>query len=102
MVMRYGMDPGLGNVAYEGDRPAFLEQAPGALQERRFSDDTAREIDRAVRSIVDEAFERALGILEERRRTLEDGAQALLAKETLVEEDLMRLVGAAPQAELTA
>ena len=102
MVMRYGMDPRLGNVSYEGDRPAFLEQAPGALQERRYSEDTAREIDRAVREIVDGAFERSLGILKERRRTLEDGAQALLAKETLVEEDLMRLVGAAPRAEVTA
>jgi cell division protease FtsH len=94
MVMRYGMDPRLGNVSYEGDRPAFLEQPPGALQERRFSDETAREIDRAVREIVDDAFERALGVLQERRRTLEEGAQALLAKETLVEEDLARLVGA--------
>jgi cell division protease FtsH len=103
MVMRYGMDPRLGNVSYESERAAFLEQAPGALHERRYSDETAREIDRAVREIVDEAFERALGILKERRRTLEDGAQALLAKETLVEEDLMRLVGgAAPRAEVTA
>jgi cell division protease FtsH len=102
MVLRYGMDPRLGNVSYEGDRPAFLEQGPGALQERRYSEDTAREIDRAVREIVDEAFERALDILEGRRRTLEEGAQALLAKETLVEEDLMRLVGAAPRTEVTA
>ncbi|HEY6864901.1 MAG TPA: ATP-dependent zinc metalloprotease FtsH, partial [Burkholderiales bacterium] len=103
MVMRYGMDPALGNVTYEGERPAFLEQGPGAVTpERRFSEDTAREIDRAVREIVDAAFSRALGILKERRRTLEDGAQALLAKETLVEEDLMRLVGAAPRSEVTA
>jgi cell division protease FtsH len=103
MVMRYGMDPRLGNVSYEAERASFLEQAPGAMHERRFSEDTAREIDHAVREIVDEAFERALGLLKERRRTLEDGAQALLAKETLVEEDLMRLVsGAAPRAEVTA
>jgi cell division protease FtsH len=102
MVMRYGMDPRLGNVSYEGDRPAFLEQASGALQERRYSDDTAREIDRAVREIVDEAFERALDILEGRRAILEEGAQALLAKETLVEEDLMRLAGAQPRAAVTA
>jgi len=103
MVMRYGMDPKLGNVTYEGERAAFLEQGPGAvLPERRFSEDTAREIDRAVREIVDSAFSRALGLLRERRRTLEDGAQALLAKETLVEEDLMRLVGAAPRSEVTA
>jgi len=103
MVMRYGMDPRLGNVSYEGERAPFLEQGPGAMaSERRISEETAREIDRAVREIVDEAFERALVIVNERRRTLEEGAQALLAKETLVEEDLLRLVGAAPRSEVTA
>ena len=103
MVMRYGMDPRLGNVSYEGERAPFLEQGPGAMaSERRISEETAREIDRAVREIVDEAFERALVIVKERRRTLEEGAQALLAKETLVEEDLLRLVGAAPRSEVTA
>jgi cell division protease FtsH len=94
MVMRYGMDARLGNVSYEGERSAFLTVPPG-LQERRFSEDTAREIDRAVREIVDSAFQRAITLLQDRRKTLEDGAQALLQKETLVEEDLARIVGAA-------
>jgi len=93
MVMRYGMDEQLGNVAYEGERAAFLD-VPPAFQARRFSEDTAREIDRAVRGIVEQAFKKATGILEQRRATLEDGAQALLQKETLVEEELVRIVGA--------
>jgi cell division protease FtsH len=93
MVMRYGMDEQLGNVAYEGERSAFLD-VPPAFQARRFSEDTAREIDRAVRGIVERAFKKAAGILEQRRTTLEDGAQALLQKETLVEEELVRIVGA--------
>ncbi len=92
MAMRYGMDPKLGNVSYEGDRAVFLNVPPG-LQERRYSEDTAREIDRAVREIVDFAFQRSIAVLKQRRKTLEDGAQALLQKETLVEEDLARLVG---------
>jgi len=96
MVMRYGMDAKLGNVSYEGERSAFLN-VPPALQERRFSEDTARDIDRAVREIVDAAFQKAIAILEGRRKTLEEGAQALLQKETLVEEDLARIFGAAPQ-----
>jgi cell division protease FtsH len=92
MVMRYGMDEQLGNVAYEGDRSVFLN-VPAAFQERNFSEDTAREIDRAVRGIVEQAFKRAVGVLQERRAVLEKGAQALLQKETLVEEDLARLIG---------
>jgi cell division protease FtsH len=93
MVMRYGMDEQLGNVAYEGDRSVFLD-VPPAFQARRFSEDTAREIDRAVRDIVERAFKKAAGILEQRRTILEEAAQALLQKETLVEEELARIVGA--------
>ncbi len=90
MVMRYGMDERLGHIAYEGDRSAFLG-VPPAFQERRYSEDTAREIDRAVHDVVDQAFKRAVAILEERRATLEQGARSLLAKETLVEDDLRGL-----------
>jgi len=92
MVMRYGMDEKLGHVAYEGERAAFLN-VPPAFQERQYSEDTAREIDRAVRDTVDKAFRKAVGILEQRRATLEEGALALLQKETLVEEELRRLAG---------
>jgi cell division protease FtsH len=93
MVMRYGMDEKLGHVAYEGERAVFLN-VPPAFQERHYSEDTAREIDRAVRETVDKAFRKAVGILEGQRKTLEQGAQTLLQKETMTEEDLQRLVGA--------
>jgi cell division protease FtsH len=96
MVMRYGMDEQLGNVSYEGDRATFLG-VPPAFQERRFSEDTAREIDRSVREAVDRAFRKAVAILQEKRQTLEDGAQSLLQKETLGEEDLVRIAGPAPR-----
>jgi cell division protease FtsH len=92
MVMRYGMDEKLGHVAYEGERAVFLN-VPPAFQERHYSEDTAREIDRAVRETVDKAFRKAVGILEGQRKTLEQGAQTLLQKETMTEEDLQRLVG---------
>jgi len=90
MVMRFGMHEKLGHVSYEADRPVFL--AIGEMPRREFSEETAREIDRAVREIVDVSFEKALGILKRRRDVLEVGAQALLQKETLTEEDLRELV----------
>ncbi len=91
MVMRYGMHAKLGHVAYEAERPAFL-QVPGIPSGTRdYSEDTAREIDAAVREIVQAAFDRAAAILKERRETLERGARELLAKETLSEEDLNKL-----------
>ncbi len=91
MVMRYGMHEQLGHVAYETDRPTFLNGPVGSLHEREFSEETARDIDHAVREIVKTAFEKAVGILRQRRETLEQGAQLLLQKETLSEEDLKAL-----------
>jgi cell division protease FtsH len=93
MVLRYGMDARLGNIAYEAGRSPFL---PGveAQQERRYSEETAREIDRAVREIVDKAFNRTVELLRQQRSVLEEGARRLLQKETLQENELQALVEA--------
>ncbi len=94
MVMRYGMHAKLGHVAYEAEHPVFL-QVPGAMPAtREYSEDTAREIDTAVREIVAAAFDKALGILRTHRDVLERGARELLARETLAEEDLHGLLRA--------
>jgi cell division protease FtsH len=93
MVMRYGMDDKLGHITYEGERPAFL-QVPGAPSlSRTYSEETSRDIDHAVRNIVNAAFDKAQAILTEGRETLERGARQLLEKETLAEADLRALFG---------
>jgi cell division protease FtsH len=91
MVTRFGMTPSLGQVAYETEQAQFLATPAGGLKSRDFSEATAREIDTAVKEIVERAFARAVGILTDRRATLERGAQLLLQKETLTEEDLRAL-----------
>ncbi|MCG6874023.1 MAG: ATP-dependent zinc metalloprotease FtsH [Betaproteobacteria bacterium] len=102
MVMRYGMVESLGHVSYQEERPAFLA-IPGAPPPRReFSEDTAREIDNAVRDLAGKAFERARDLLVMKRDALERGAQLLLQKETLVEEDLRTVVHGTPQASRAA
>jgi cell division protease FtsH len=67
----------------------------GAPKAREFSEETAREIDAAVRGFVDRAFAKAVGILTDKRAILERGAQLLLQKETLNEDDLKLLQAAA-------
>jgi cell division protease FtsH len=92
MVMRYGMDPKLGHVSYENERSPFLgEGAASPFREKRYSDDTAHDIDEAVKRIVNTAFDRTVALLTRRRATLERGAQKLLEKETLGEADLAAL-----------
>ncbi|HEX8375027.1 MAG TPA: ATP-dependent zinc metalloprotease FtsH [Geminicoccaceae bacterium] len=92
MVARYGMDEKLGSVAYDQDRQRFLQAGPGAMQtERAYSEDTAREIDVAVRGIIDRMFERTVAILRANREVLERCARDLLRKETLDENELKSL-----------
>jgi cell division protease FtsH len=89
MVTRYGMDPTLGQAAYETERGSFLG-LPSEGGGRRFSEDTAREIDVAVRQRVDRAYQQALEILRKRRSELEALARKLLEKETLTADELPR------------
>lgn len=91
MVMQYGMNEKLGDVIYEKDNASFLS-IPGMPQSRNFSEETAREIDHAVREIVKDAHDKSFDIIKNHKKHLEKGAQLLLQKETLDENDLARLV----------
>jgi len=97
MVTRYGMVETLGQVAFEEERDRFLTVpgVPPMPGEKRYSEETAREIDRAVKAFIDEAFARAVKVLSERRPILERGAKLLLQKETLTEAELASLLATA-------
>jgi cell division protease FtsH len=96
MVMRYAMVQSLGPVAYEEERQPFLG-GPLPQRHREYSEATAREIDVAVRTIVEGAYQKALGILKRNRAALEAWAQKLLDKETLAETELEALRSAVAQ-----
>ena len=95
MVLRFGMDKALGPVAYDTDQGQFLGQQGAFWQQRRFSDQTAHEIDQAVRGRLEAALARAIGILSDNRAALDEGAELLLARETLGAEDLPKVRAAA-------
>src|SRR6266850_763567 len=90
MVMRYAMVQGLGPVAYEEERQPFLG-GPLPQGHREYSEATAREIDVAVRDIVEATYQKALAILKRNRAALEAWALKLLEKETLAEAELDEL-----------
>ncbi len=92
MVTRYGMIEKFGNVTFDRDRPHFLDNGMASpFSERSYSEDTAREIDIAIREIVEHAYERAGSILEANRKLLESSAKELLDQETLDEKALTRI-----------
>jgi cell division protease FtsH len=89
MVMRYGMDDALGQATYGEERPLFLGGTTiPQPQTRSYSEQTAWQIDEAVRRLVDQAFDRATAILSQNRPLLDETAKSLLERETLTAEDL--------------
>lgn len=91
LVTRYGMNEKLGLVAYEAERRMFLPGTPELGSQRGYSEETAREIDCAVRDLVHAAFDTATEVLTRERSVLERGAHALLETESLGEVELTRL-----------
>ena len=99
MVTRFGMAGEIGQVVYEEERQAFLGEAYGAFQTREYSEETAREIDVAVKTRVENAFQDAIRILTERRGDLDAGARLLLERETITAADFAPIRGKVPAGE---
>ena len=93
MVTRFGMVDALGQRVYEPQRQAFLGEAIIGTRPKDYSDQTNREIDTAVRKLVDEAYEKAKATLTARRKELDEGTALLLKKETITPTDFPPLEG---------
>ena len=89
MVTKYGMDEKLGHVAYVSNSSTHLNPNNQSVYEnQRYSEDIAKQIDHAVKSLVDTAYENALKILESNRKVLEESSEQLLIRESFSESDL--------------
>ena len=79
MVTEYGMSEKLGPVQYEGNHAMFGAQTP----QKSISERTAYEIDEEVRTLLNEARNKAAEIIQSNRETHKLIAEALLKYETL-------------------
>lgn len=91
LVTRYGMVEKLGPVTYETDPSSYLGPSSYSVVGKLYSEETSREIDCAVKELMEMANKNARGILEKNRSILQRGAELLLVKETLAESDLQQL-----------
>ncbi len=90
MVCEYGMSD-LGPLTYgKKEQEVFLGR--DIAQQRDYSDDTAKQIDVAVRAFVDEAYHSAYKILEENADIMHRMATALLERETLDKTEIDLLI----------
>jgi cell division protease FtsH len=91
IVTRFGMTQALGQAVLERTSQTYLGDQTIGVREKDYSEDTAREIDLAVKNLIDEAYARAKTLLTARRSVLDEGAKLLLEKETLTPEDFPAL-----------
>ncbi|EOV4178402.1 ATP-dependent zinc metalloprotease FtsH [Yersinia enterocolitica] len=91
IITRFGMDEGLGYIAFEAQRPRFVDTPELAHGGCRVAESTQARIDQAIRDIVMGVFEHAYRILDINRAVLERCARELLARETLDESDIRQL-----------
>jgi cell division protease FtsH len=97
MVCEWGMSE-LGPLAYgKKDEAIFLGRE--IAQHRDYSEDTAIQIDKEVKRIVNGGYEKAKNLLVNNRETLESIAQALLEREVLDANEVKLLMEGKPLPE---
>lgn len=91
MVCKWGMSDKIGVVAYD-DRSDNGQSGMPDYHEKKYSEDTAKEIDEEVRKILDDANETATKIINEHRDQVELMAKMLMEFETLDKEDIENIL----------
>jgi cell division protease FtsH len=91
MVKEYGMSAKVGQVYFAREKRAQYLNIPmeGAVE---YSEATAELIDTEVREIINVQYSRAMEILAEKRKILDNGARILLEKEKIEGEELKALI----------
>ncbi|GHV43528.1 hypothetical protein AGMMS49546_25400 [Spirochaetia bacterium] len=96
MVCEWGMAAEIGPIAYgQEDEPIFIGKE--IARHKDYSEDTARQIDKAVKEILDRCRQAAQSILEAHKQELEKLADELMARETLVDDEVRAILGIAPR-----
>ena len=91
MVTEWGMSDKLGPLAYgENEQEVFLGHS--VTQKKNISENTAQEIDKEVRKIVDEAYKKARLIIKKNINQLHRLAKGLLKHETLTGEEIKDVI----------
>ncbi|MDR2048056.1 MAG: ATP-dependent zinc metalloprotease FtsH, partial [Treponema sp.] len=92
MVCEWGMADKLGPITYgQEDEPIFLGKE--IARHKDYSEETARRIDEEVKLILETAKNQAGAILKKHKAELEKLADALLARETLTDDEIRELLG---------
>ncbi len=92
IATRFGMVDNLGQAVLEEVRSTYLGDNALQMKEKDYSDETAREIDLAVRKLIDDAYKRAGTVLRKRAADLKKGTEMLIEMETLTPDEFPALI----------
>ena len=92
MVCDFGMSQRLGNVTL-GKRHGPLFLGRDIVEERNYSEETAKLIDEEVKHLVDESYLQAKRLIQQNIDKLKILTNALLEKEVLDGEEVKQLIG---------
>jgi cell division protease FtsH len=96
MVTRWGMSDRIGMVQLAPRENPYLSGPEGYGGTKPFSEETAETVDAEVRKIIGESHDEAKRLLTKHRKALDALAEALLARETLNEEEILEVTGLPP------
>jgi cell division protease FtsH len=91
MVCEWGMSDAMGPLTF-GKKEEQIFLGREIAQHQDYSEDTAIRIDHEIKRFVQSNYERAKGVLEENRASLERIAEELLVREVLDAEQVRRIV----------
>jgi cell division protease FtsH len=96
MVTRWGMSDALGMVQLAPRDNAYLGGGGAFAGPKPYGEQTAQRIDLEVQRIVDECHQQAKDLLVAHRAQLDALVQALLARETLDQREILEVTGLGP------
>ena len=91
MVTEWGMSDKLGPLSYgENEQEIFLGHS--VTQKKNVSENTAQEIDKEIKKLVDESYKKARSIIKKNINQLHKLAKGLLHYETLTGEEIKDII----------
>ena len=100
MVTRWGMSDRLGMVQLAPRQSPYLQNLDGVSGQRPYSEETANAVDEEVHRIIEESHQKARRLLTDHRASLDALAAALLARESLDEQEILEVTGLRPAPQL--
>ena len=90
MVTMYGMSEEVGTMYLANDQEVFVGMEFG--QSRDYSEEVAAQIDREVKRLLAECCAKAVKLLEDHRKEMDNVVNALLAEDTLSRKEFVALM----------